>query len=94
MTGDIGIVRRPLQKYFARDSPWRDEFRMPIEELSLQALRARALQLGWLVRRVAGGGFVILNRYRNLATTGVLDTSGLRQWLIDTLAERRRAYYW
>jgi hypothetical protein len=66
---------------------------MPIEQLSLEALRARAFRLGWLVRRVAGG-FVILNRYRNLVTTDVLDTTGLRQWLIDSLAERRRAYYW
>ena len=46
---------------------------MPIEQLSLEALRARAFQLGWLVRRVAGGGFVILNRYRNLVATDLLD---------------------
>jgi hypothetical protein len=68
---------------------------MPIEELSLRMLRERALQLGWLVRRVAGNrGFVILNRHRNLVATEVLDQPTLRQWLIDTLAERRRAYYW
>jgi hypothetical protein len=68
---------------------------MPIEELSLQALRTRALRLGWIVRRVVGtGGFFILNRYRNLVVTDRLDESSLREWLIDTLRERRRAYYW
>jgi len=68
---------------------------MPIEELSLKALRARALQLGWIARRVVGNdGFVILNRYRNLVATDPLDKCALRDWLIDTLRERRRAYYW
>jgi hypothetical protein len=68
---------------------------VPIEELSLKALRARAMRLGWIARRVVGnGGFVILNRYRNLITTDPLDEAGLREWLIDTLRERRRAYYW
>ena len=74
---------------------------MPIEELSLKALRARALRLGWIARhyrnwnRVAGNdGFVVLNRYRNLVATDPLDEAGLREWLIDTLQERRRAFYW
>jgi hypothetical protein len=74
--------------------------RMPIEELSLQALRARALRLGWMVRncrnwsRIGKDRFIILNRYRNLVATDVLDKTALREWLIDTLRERRRAYYW
>ena len=38
--------------------------------------------------------FIILNRYRNLVTTDLLDKAGLREWLIDALRERRRAYYW
>jgi hypothetical protein len=74
---------------------------MPIEGLSLQALRARALRLGWIARRyrnwnrVAGDDrFVVLNRYRNLVATDPLDEAGLREWLIDTLSERRRAFYW
>ena len=74
---------------------------MPIEELSLKALRARALRLGWIARhyrnwnRVAGNdGFVVLNRHRNLVATDPLDEAGLREWLIDTLRERRRAFYW
>ena len=68
---------------------------MPIEELSMKALRARALRLGWIARRVDGkDGFVILNRYRNVVATDPLDKAGLREWLIDTLRERRRAYYW
>jgi hypothetical protein len=74
---------------------------MPIEELSLRALRARALQLGWIARhcckwnRVVGNDrFVVLNRYRNLVATDPLDESDLREWLIDALRERRRAYYW
>jgi hypothetical protein len=74
---------------------------MPIEELSLKALRARALRLGWIARRyrdwnrVAGNRrFVVLNRYRNLAATDPLNEAGLREWLIDTLSERRRAFYW
>jgi hypothetical protein len=68
---------------------------MPIEELSLKALRARALRLGWIAQRVAGNqGFVILNRYRNLVATDLLDKTALREWLIDTLSERRRAFYW
>lgn len=74
---------------------------MPIEELSLKKLRARALRLGWIARhyrnwnRVAGNnGFVVLNRYRNLVATDPLDEAGLREWLIDTLRERRRAFYW
>ena len=74
---------------------------MPIEGLSLKALRARALRLGWTARRyrnwnrVAGNdGFVVLNRYRNLVATEAMDESGLREWLIDTLRERRRAFYW
>jgi len=68
---------------------------MPVEELSLKALRARALRLGWIARRVVGhDGFVILNRYRNLVATDLLDKAGLREWLIDALRERRRAYYW
>ena len=68
---------------------------MPIEELSLKALRARALRLGWIARRVVGSrAFVILNRYRNLVATDPLDETDLREWLIDTLRERRRAYYW
>jgi hypothetical protein len=74
---------------------------MPIEGLSLQALRARALRLGWIAQRyrnwnrVAGDDrFVVLNRYRNLVATDPLDEAGLREWLIDTLSERRRAFYW
>jgi len=68
---------------------------MPIEELSLKALRARALRLGWIARRVVGNdGFVVLNRHRNLVATDPLDESALREWLIDTPRERRRAYYW
>ena len=74
---------------------------MPIEELSLKALRARALRLGWIARRyrdwnrAAGNdGFVVLNRYRNLVATDPLDEAGLREWLVDILRERRRAYYW
>ena len=74
---------------------------MPIEELSLKTLRARALRLGWIARhyrnwnRVAGNhGFVVLNRYRNSVATDPLDEGGLREWLIDTLRERRRACYW
>jgi hypothetical protein len=74
---------------------------MPIEELSLKALRARALRLGWIARhyrdwnRVAGNDrFVVLNRHRNLVATDPLDEAGLREWLIDTLSERRRAFYW
>ena len=68
---------------------------MPIEELSLEALRARASQLGWVARRIVGDkGFIVLNRYRNLVATDPLDEDGLREWLIDALTERRRAYYW
>ncbi|MBV8144722.1 MAG: hypothetical protein JO184_06920 [Gammaproteobacteria bacterium] len=68
---------------------------MPIEELSLQALRTRALRLGWVARRVVGDDrFVILNQYRNLAATEALDAASLREWLIDVVTERRRAYYW
>jgi hypothetical protein len=75
---------------------------MPIEELSLEALRARALRLGWIVRSYRkrnravsnDGWFVILNRYRNLVATDPLDKFALREWLIETLRERRRAYYW
>jgi hypothetical protein len=74
---------------------------MGIEELSLKALRARALRLGWIARhhrswnRVVGNdGFVILNRYRNLVATDLLDKPALREWLIDTLRERRSAFYW
>lgn len=74
---------------------------MPIEELSLEALRTRALRLGWVVRRyhnwnriIGNDAFVILNRYRNLAASDPLDKPALREWLIDTLRERRRAYYW
>jgi hypothetical protein len=68
---------------------------MPIEELSLKALRARALRLGWIARRVVGnGGFVILNRYRNLVATDLLDRAGMREWLIEAVTERRRACYW
>jgi hypothetical protein len=68
---------------------------VPIEELSLKALRARALRLGWIARPVVGNdGFVILNRHRNLIATDPLDKAALREWLIDTLRERRRAYYW
>jgi len=74
---------------------------MPIEELSLRALRARALRLGWIVQRyctwnrvVGSDRFIILNRYRNLIASDLLDASALREWLIDTLRERRRAYYW
>ena len=74
---------------------------MPIEELSLKALRARALRLGWIARRyrnwnrLAGDGrFVVLNRYRNLIATDPLDETGLREWLIEALSERRRAFYW
>lgn len=74
---------------------------MPIEELSLKALRARALRLGWIARRyrdfnrIAGNHrFVVLNRYRNLAATDPLNEASLREWLIDTLSERRRAFYW
>jgi len=66
---------------------------MPIEELSLEALRGRAFRLGW-VARIVGDGFVILNRYRNLAASDLLDGAGTRQWLIDAVSERRRAYYW
>ena len=66
---------------------------MPIEELSLKALRARALRLGWIARHYRNG-FVIFNRYRNLVCTDSLDEAGLRDWLIDTLRERRRAFYW
>ena len=68
---------------------------MPIEELSLNALRTRALRLGWTTRRVVGSdGFVILNRHRNLVATDLLDRAGMRAWLIDAVIERRRAYYW
>ena len=67
---------------------------MPIEELSLQALRARAFRLGWIARVVGNDGFVILNRYLNSVATGPLDKAGLRAWLIDAVEERRRAYYW
>jgi len=74
---------------------------MGIEELSLKALRARALRLGWIARhyrnwnRVLGNdGFVILNRYRNLVASDLLDKPALREWLIDTLRERRQACYW
>jgi hypothetical protein len=74
---------------------------MPLEELSLTALRARALRLGWIARhsrtcnQVAGDdSFVVLNRYRNPVATDRLDEAGLREWLIDTLRERRRAFYW
>jgi len=68
---------------------------MPIEELSLKALRARALRLGWIARRVVGNdGFVILNRYRNLVATDLLDRAGMREWLIEAVIERRRACYW
>jgi hypothetical protein len=74
---------------------------MPIEELPLEALRARALRLGWMARhyrnwnRVAGNdGFVVLNRYRNLVASELLDKPALREWLIDALRERRRAFYW
>ena len=67
---------------------------MPIEELSLRALRARAFRLGWIARVVGNDGFVILNRYLNSVATGPLDKVGLREWLIDAVAERRRAYYW
>ena len=74
---------------------------MPIEELPLKALRARALRLGWMARhyrnwnRVAGNdGFVVLNRYRNLIASELLDKHALREWLIDALRERRRAFYW
>ena len=74
---------------------------MPIEELSLKALRVRALRLGWIARRCrdwnrAGGsdGFVVLNRYRNLVATELPDKAALREWLIDALRERRRAFYW
>ena len=74
---------------------------MPIEELSLKALRARALRLGWIARhyrdwnRVAGNKrFIVVNRYRNLVATDPLDEASLREWLIDTLRERRRAFYW
>jgi hypothetical protein len=66
---------------------------MPIEELSLKALRSRAFRLGWIARHYRSG-FVILNRYHNLVATDPLDKAGLREWLIDTLRERRRAYYW
>ncbi len=66
---------------------------MPIEELSLKALRARALRLGWIARHYRNG-FVVLNRYRNLVAADLLDKAALREWLIDTLRERRRAYYW
>jgi hypothetical protein len=72
-----------------------------MEGLSLQALRAGALRLAWIARhyrnwnRVAGDDrFVVLNRYRNLVATDPLDEAGLREWLIDTLSERRRAFYW
>ena len=74
---------------------------MRIEEPSLKALRAQALRLGWIARhyrnwnRVVGNdGFVILNRYRNLAAADLLDKSALREWLVDTLRERRRSFYW
>jgi hypothetical protein len=67
---------------------------MPIEELSLKALRARAFHLGWIARVVGNDGFVVLNRYRNLIATDPLDKAALREWLIDTLRERRRAFYW
>ena len=67
--------------------------RMPIEELSLKALRARAFRLGWIARFV-GDGFVVLNRHLNLVATDPLDKAGLREWLIDAVTERRRAYYW
>ena len=57
--------------------------------------------LGWIARhyrnwnRAAGNnGFVVLNRYRNLVATDPLDAAGLRGWLIDTLRERRRPFYW
>jgi len=66
---------------------------MAIEELSLKVLRSRAFRLGWIARHYRNG-FVILNRYRNLVATAPLDKDGLRDWLIDTLKERRRAYYW
>ena len=66
---------------------------MPIEELSLKALRSRAFRLGWVARHCRNG-FVILNRYRNLVASDPLDKAALREWLIDTLIERRRAYYW
>jgi hypothetical protein len=68
---------------------------MPIEQLSLKALRARALRLGSIARHVVGNdGFVTLNRYRNLVATDLLDKIALRERLIDTLRERRRAFYW
>jgi hypothetical protein len=74
---------------------------MPIEALSLKALRARALRLGWIARyyrnwnRVPGNdGFVVINRYRNLVVTDPMDEPDLREWLIDGLRERRRAFYW
>ena len=74
---------------------------MPIEELSLGALRTRALRMGWIVQRyctwnrvVGSDRFVVLNRSRNLIASDLLDTHALREWLIDTLRERRRAYYW
>ena len=66
---------------------------MPIEQLSLKALRARAFRLGWIARFV-GGGFVVLNRHLNLVASDSLDKAGLREWLIDAVTERRRAYYW
>jgi len=66
---------------------------MPIEKLSLKALRAQALRLGWIARHYRTG-FVIRNRYRNLVASDPLDKDALREWLIDTLRERRRAYYW
>jgi len=66
---------------------------MPIEELSLKALRERALRLGWIAQQYRNG-FVILNRYRNLVATDPLDKAALREWLIDALRERRRAFYW
>lgn len=65
-----------------------------VQGLSRDITDAR-LRLGWIARRVVGNrGFVILNKHRNLVATDPLDEAGLREWLIGTLKERRRAYYW
>jgi len=36
----------------------------------------------------------VLNRHLNLVASDSLDKAGLREWLIDAVTERRRAYYW
>jgi hypothetical protein len=72
---------------------------MPIENLSLKTLRARALRLGWSARyyrnwnRIAGNdGFVVVNAHRNHVATEPLSEAELREWLVDTVRERREAY--